>query len=196
MEEIRQRINQIIRGSTGEGALEKVLAKINAVIETMVTVNAMLKELSRSGSETDYKKAQNEIEKAQNFFEEYQAEKTTNAKGPLITEAEYQAMTAEIKTELAAICKKDKLEIIDLCEQIQTIAARNEAAINEGNDLLQTLQSKVYRYADCPKDVQGRPIKEGHENRFTDENSIAEWVEYGINTSAAYEAMEKSAETL
>ena len=196
MEQIRQRINQIIHENMETEALRKVSDKLDTVIHEVEQIRQKREQAAATNDQSDYDELIKEMERAQDIFAGIHAVKIVKKEGPLITAAEYQAMTAEIKDYLLSACKADKLEIIDLCEQIQVIAARNADTIKEGNSLLNTLQSKVYRYADCSIDEQGRPILTGYENQFNDTGSIADWISYAIDESALYDAMEKSAETL
>ena len=72
---------------------------------------------------------------------------------PLITEAEYEALTKSVKDEVGAMADTAKKKILDHAKAMQTEAAQLRDVLNAANSALRRLQYDLYRNLDMRVEV-------------------------------------------
>lgn len=88
---------------------------------------------------------------------------------PLITEADYKEYSNRIKAELDKINNEGKEKARELLAELSDIEPEITININKGNDLLSTLQHKVYKDDASMVVANGNRVHMDHlENRYKD----------------------------
>ena len=117
----------------------------------------------------EFHKIQEEIRTAKDSIDMYNEKISAIKSGALISQSEYEEKAAEI----LAIQEKAEIEVekqlIAKFEELQPLAEQLAMVINDGNDLLYTLQAKCYK---DPKVVNNGSCGQYYIRKFTNYNAV------------------------
>lgn len=160
--------------------LEDRFAELDDLDEQIKTqaeiINHANKELAAATAQSDvkrYQEAKNEIRKAADAREMYEARRNALDKKPLITETEYQKAITEIFNEIAAIDDQTKQKIAKCAEEMQAAALDLQDNLKKANEILGKLQHDIYADADRSKNQKGEIYYVDGETKRVDANKWA-----------------------
>lgn len=142
-----------------ESKLDTILAENNqAIQECENNINQSEQAIKQADSDLanaegsvnveDYNNAKNKIWSASHAKELYQKQKDKLTNQPLITKAEYDQLLSEITQIANAENERLNSEAITLLDNLKIIADKSSKLSQSTNNLLHTLQYKIYKDAD------------------------------------------------
>lgn len=188
MQSIREEIDNIIKAA--EIGRQEAAGEVKRTREVLARAEDAVLEASASGDTEAYIRAKATRDTAQEVLDMHRgrlARLTTDA--PLIDAEQYNTLLFLINEKLTNEDKKDKQEVLALCDQIAAIVRRNRQTLNEGNALLQKLQGEVYKYADCPHNKQGEPVIYPGAIKQYKPGELSAWAGYAFENCAQYSAL-------
>jgi len=140
------RIEEVISKTSAEH--EELMKRLAAAEEAEKAAADKMDAALLAGDIDAYKTA--DIAKSDADFEKRACNARLEAmKGrPLISQAEYEALTKSVKDEVAALADTAKKKILDHAKTIETEGAQLRAAINAADEALGRLQTDLYRNKD------------------------------------------------
>lgn len=156
--------------------LEQNKQDVKDYSEKIATANGIIEDAStrliKAKENTDVKefhKVQDEIRAAKDSIVMYSEKMEAIKSGALISQSEYEEKAAEI----LAIQEKAEIEVekqlIAKFEEIQPLAEQLAMVINDGNDLLYTLQTKCYK---DPKVINNGSCGQYYIRKYTNYNAV------------------------
>lgn len=182
LKEYQKKIEQI-KADCNRNA-EEISEKLREYKTKAEEASEEMKAALDSGDDAAYTKALTARNVALSFIDSYEERARRFNTGPMISEEEYNALISGITSEIRKTCNNDKRKVLNLCEQIKTIAAGNLATVEEGNRLLHEVQAGLYRYTDCSRTKEGSPILYSGAEKAVNDYDLSVWTDAAINNNA------------
>lgn len=146
LNEIDSRLKELLTNNTNE--IDGYAEKMNTADKAIQDANDQLKNAESNVNVDDYNTAKNNIWAAKHAKELYGKTKEKLEKKPLINREQYNSILKEIKE--SADAEQDALnkKAIDLIAKIHSLADESRDVTNKANELMNTLQRKVYKEAE------------------------------------------------
>lgn len=143
LNEIDTKLKELLTNNRNE--IDGYSVKMNTADKAIQDANEELKNAESNVNAEDYNKAKDNIWSAQHAKELYGKTKENLENKSLINRKQYNSILKEIKESADSEQEELNKKAIDLIVKIHSLADESKNSTNKANELMHTLQRKVYR---------------------------------------------------
>lgn len=180
LETIEERVNAMIKSRDSE--MIQLEEQAELIRGEMEKANQEIEEAIESGDGEKYMKAKAAFDVAQGRLE-HPARRISHLRFNAIKQEEYKAMCAEVESYILEQDEKAKARLAALSEEMRDIADDLKEKTFKANDILEALQSELYKNKDRARAKNGSFIHR-HDKKEVSTINTTQWGLAGVNSYA------------